>query len=220
MLDYKKSQKLADPDMNADEIFKSVVGRINIDRQKSGLASLGTNNNCRRCTYAYELSRRGYDVKATKSLSGTGQHYIGQYNATHDKSKQTGVLRFLTKNIIGDSEVTDYASRLHESRFLGVNKIKLNTLDPANSIFDAISKNPNGARGELTCKWKQSGAHSMAWEIVKGRPVIFDCQTNTMYDSAEKIAFLANEMSGAAYNRLDTATINKDFLSRWVKNCD
>ena len=33
--------------------------------------------NCRRCTFAYELSRRGYDVQATKTLIGTGQDANG-----------------------------------------------------------------------------------------------------------------------------------------------
>ncbi len=37
--------------------------------------------NCRRCTFAYEMRRRGYDVAATRTTNGRGQTAVGVYNA-------------------------------------------------------------------------------------------------------------------------------------------
>lgn len=73
---FRKNADLAKSDMGADEITHSVVSRIN-----PGYGKFGTKTNCRRCTFAYEMSRRGYDVAATKTHGGTGQHVYGFYKA-------------------------------------------------------------------------------------------------------------------------------------------
>ena len=59
----------------------------------------GTKLNCRRCTFAYELSRRGYDVKATRTMKGTGQTYLGVAKAT--KTKMSRMDRFASVIILG-----------------------------------------------------------------------------------------------------------------------
>lgn len=59
--------------------------------------SLGSFMNCRRCTFAYELSRRGYDVQATKTLIGTGQDANGM-------NQMLFVPRFTKKRVQGSLE--------------------------------------------------------------------------------------------------------------------
>ena len=44
----------------------------------------GSKMNCRRCTFAYELRRRGYVVFARKTALGTGQSNMGLHKVTHN----------------------------------------------------------------------------------------------------------------------------------------
>lgn len=58
----------------------------------------------------------------------------------------------------------------------------------------------------------------MAWEIVGGKPVIFDTQVRRKYTSLEDIEKLGNNIAEAGFTRLDNKELNEDFLRRWVKN--
>lgn len=88
----------------------------------------------------------------------------------------------------------------------------------AKSIFDSIAKEPNGARGELGVGWSFGGGHSMAWEIVNGRPVIFDAQAGLKFDSPDSFAKIAGRVGKAGYTRLDNLQLNDEYLKRWVNN--
>lgn len=61
---FKTDKALASKDMSSDEIMDKIVSHIN-----PGYGEKGTTNNCKRCAYAYEMSRRGYNVKATKNTT-------------------------------------------------------------------------------------------------------------------------------------------------------
>lgn len=87
-----------------------------------------------------------------------------------------------------------------------------------NDILSSLSKQPNGARGELGMMFKGGGGHSMAWEIVQGKPVIFDTQTGKTYKSALDIAQLSTNLTHSGFTRLDDKALNTNFLMRWVKN--
>lgn len=101
---WKRDADLAKANMGSDEILQKVVSRINW----GGRGEPGTNNNCRRCTFAYELSRRGYDVMATRSISGTGQDQFGVYNATHGNPVGSGIVQRISR-ILKDSDFADFA---------------------------------------------------------------------------------------------------------------
>ena len=58
----------------------------------------------------------------------------------------------------------------------------------------------------------------MAWEIIGGKPVIFDTQTNTAYDSAKFANEIAPRLNKASYTRLDDIPLNNNFLGKWVRN--
>lgn len=199
---WSKKPDLADSTMDANSIFTKVVSRIN-----SGGA--GSTMNCRRCTFAYEMSRRGFDVAATKSLSGTGQNGLGLYNAISDNPIKGGVFGFISrafKDPTTLNRIKPIAVLQHPEGM-------------AKGIFETLSSFPDRARGELTMHWKESGAgHSMAWEIINRKPIIYDCQSFQMWESPESFKDIANHIANAGAFRLDNKSLNYDFLLKWVKN--
>ena len=210
---FKKNPKLADKNLTDSEIFDKVVKRINPD-----YGAIGSKVNCRRCTFAYEMSRRGYDVKATKTIGGNGQGLVGLSNAITKESGFFGYLKNaandepLTRQILGDENT--------KKNKMGLEDILLtsNVEDNAKNIFKHLSNYPDGARGEFAMKWTGGAAHSMAFEIIKGKPIIFDCQTSTEYSSPEDLSKLAKYIVKASTTRLDNIDLNEDFLMRWMKN--
>ncbi len=88
-------------------------------------------------------------------------------------------------------------------------------------IFRALRDEPNGARGELGVQWDVGGAHSMAWEVVKGRPVVFDAQSGKKLSDSKEFLEAVSKAGGiktAGYTRLDNVPMNEDFLMRWLKD--
>ena len=199
--------------MSADEIFEKVVKKINPEYDSEGLKKVGSFANCRRCTFNYELRRRGFDVKATKTIGGSGQHIVGLYNATHEKSYFTDLFK-------NDDRVLEYINKFDE-KFFVPNEIKLssgNKSDRAKDLMNFLSSQPNGSRGELCMSWTVGSGHSMAYEIINSKPVIFDCQTSTMYTDYDKISDFVEYVDKIGYFRLDNVNLNNDFLLRWAKN--
>lgn len=221
---WKKNDKLRKAS-DEDSIFNSVVKPIN-----EGYGAIGTKMNCRRCTFAYEMRRRGYDVKATKSSSGTGQTTPGLLNAIDPNSKlKTGRYGIMIQAIreSGQDGGGPLAQALSKTTTWGQNSIfssggiRGNSQpDKSRSIFDALSKQPNGARGELGMGWVMGGGHSMAWEVVRGKPVIFDTQSGKRWNNPEAFKSVADTMGDAGFTRLDNLTLNDEFLKRWVQNAD
>lgn len=109
-ISFNKNPELARKDLSADDIMNKVVGRINPEYGR-----LGTKQNCKRCTYAYEMSRRGFDVKATRSVGSTGQNTFGTFNATHDEQYSRFKLKvdsLLDKKSTFDIETDKNLSRM------------------------------------------------------------------------------------------------------------
>lgn len=177
--------------MSADQIAETFLGKIN-----PGYGKLpGTSNNCRRCTFAYELSRRGYDVRATRSLSGTGQNINGLtqsigrgktsfrrlLQATVDTVDDIGAKELLKqpKWKAGDLFVEKVNMKLSGSQKINLRDANgsLSLSENSKRIFDALSKMPERSRGELSVQYLgYKTGHSLAWEIIDGKPTIFDLQ--------------------------------------------
>jgi hypothetical protein len=85
-------------------------------------------------------------------------------------------------------------------------------------IFKALASQPDGARGELGVAWKMGSGHSMAWEVVKGKPVIFDAQSGKMFKSDSDFSEIGASVKEAGFTRLDNIELNDDYLMRWLKN--
>ena len=219
--------------MSADQIAETFFGKIN-----PGYGKLpGTSNNCRRCTFAYELSRRGYDVRATRSLSGAGQNIDGLsrsigrgkislgrlLRASADSIEDIGAKELLEqpKWKAGDLFVEKVNAKLTGSRKINLRDVdgSLSLSENSKRIFDALSKMPERARGELDVKYLGSKTgHSLAWEIIDGKPTIFDLQIGKIYKTSDDMKKYAFSLSSASFTRLDNLELNLDFLRRWVAN--
>ncbi len=192
---WKKDLKLSS-DMNMPDLQALVVEKINPD-----YGERGTMMNCRRATFAYEMRRRGNDVKATKSTLGAGQQAGGLRKAlTKDKkARLTGLFK--------------------DVNHLGKETINLNKGESVDtSIFNALMKQPKGARGELTVDWQMGGGHSLAWEMIKGKPVIVDGQSGQIYENAKDFTKIASAVQEARFTRLDNIELNNNYLMRWLKD--
>jgi hypothetical protein len=188
--------------MSANEIMKKVTNPINRDFSVDPRATI----NCRRCTFAYEMRRRGYDVVATKNLRHVRtQDAEGLIEAINPTS--TSTRRFidaLTPAGLGRSGIKLVPSRPGQN---------------ASRIFNSLSKQPEGARGELAMSWRgEKSCHSMAWEIIRGKPHIIDAQTNDLYSTPQRFHSVAKHIEEAALTRLDNVELNEPFLKKWVTN--
>ena len=249
---FKQNSELSRKDLSSDDIMSKVVSRINPEYGQPG-----TKMNCKRCTYAYEMSRRGYDVKATRSIGATGQNTFGTFNATHTEqmSKRKYKLDLLRnknntydiesdKNRVSKRMIDKYlgqdAKKFDSKKYLKARESakKIDSLaadfmgetvskksdNYTKDIFKAIAKQPNGARGELTIKYRAKGlnmdlgGHSVAWEMVNNHPVIFDCQTGKKHNIASFEKEFGELLYGASLTRLDNKNLNENFLRRWLKN--
>lgn len=217
---FKKNPELSKP-MSVEEISKTFLNRINPDYTKPG-----TYFNCRRCTFAYELCRRGYDVRATKTISGTSQTAFNLRQMLNLPYK--GFVQLLKEGFdFGASNYDTLDSDSITSKTLelvGAGKAVLFSKDQAkgDSVFATLSEFTNGARGELSVTWRNGGGHSVAWEIIDGKPVVFDFQTHKIYRNAtvlDNALFSPNGgIKTANVLRLDNAELNLDNLRRWCTN--
>lgn len=223
--EWKKNEDLRGK-KSADDIMHDVITPIN-----RGYGDLGTKMNCRRCTFAYEMRRRGYDVSATKSASGTGQtpggflnavtpgakNKTGRYGmvlqAMREGDRDDGLLAAIKNKTWGEKTIDpDVAPLFSWSKLAPSQKSEL--------IFGALSKEPVGARGELGVGWSMGGGHSMAWENIGGKIHIFDTQSGKHYSSPDSFGAFSAVITEAGYTRLDNKKLNEEFLRRWMRNAD
>lgn len=206
--------------MSPDEIMKEVVPAIN-----PGYGGVGTKMNCRRCTFAFEMRRRGLDVKSTNSISGTGQTVAGLLNATNPESNMStgkfGIVKALMKEGGKEGPLSTALETAHGLGKEGVGGSGFSSSTAAEktaSIFKAIGQHPDGARGELGVSWGMGGAHSMAWEMIGGQPHIFDTQSGKDFNFAKFAEDYAPNVSQAGITRLDNVNLNTGYLRKWVQN--
>lgn len=204
--------------MSPKELLDEVARPVNPLYSKPG-----GHMNCRRSTFAYELRRRGFDVHATTSALGWGQSESGVINATTPGSKKFYRSLSMSKTVM---EKGTSAVARGDTRTNPVTKILLGGLkrtDPAASnfgskqVFEALAKQPDGSRGEVLFKFPSFG-HSMAYEIVGGKPHVFDTQKGVFHDLTQTVEGKWGDFHGAEITRLDNVDLDLDFLTRWATN--
>lgn len=194
---------------SADQIRSLVVSDIN----RGYPTEIGSGMNCRRCTFAYELRRRGLDVAATRTPTGEGQHVVGLFNAL-DKEHQDLTLKKYMKLVESDAP---HINRIMDMAMSSGSAKAFDAPDAA-TIFSRLAREPDRSRGELGVFWSAGGGHSMAYEIIDGIPHIFDCQTGEVYKNASDLHINLPDMVQAGFTRLDNVDLDTKFLRRWVKN--
>lgn len=225
---FNRNETFAHKGFDADQLKVFVANGINEP------GSFGGKVNCRRCTLTYEMRRRGYDVKATKTTTGRGQDGGGLFNTMTkegDKLVAPGLSGIFARagseqinkarGKTDETPFTDFATKIAEQGGAGLNKIHTNSNDRSvnsKSVFDTLSKEPNGSRGEVGITWAMGGGHSIAYEIVNNKPVIFDTQTGKYFKTPEEFDVYGSKVNTASFTRLDNVDLNEDFLMRWMKN--
>lgn len=151
--------------------------------------SFGATSNCVRCTFAYDLRNRGYDVSAGLTLSGV--------NGLRE-----------TKRLYKD--VIDVKGK---GRPLSAYSKNGNT-SLANDMLYKLQKEPD-SRGQLLLKWPGGGGHSVAYEVRGGKVSIIDAQDGKKYSEKDSYDILC-VCTGASYQRLDNLEFNAKAASRYV----
>lgn len=229
---FKKNNVLASKNLDPKQIRDLVVSRINPD-----FGEFGTTNNCRRCTLAYEMSRRGYNVKATKTFHATGQNDMGLTAIIDSNSgyklgpfsgiTNTGRLGKRAISVVAEAAASKTDVDMSKGKkIFGIpveqvmSSVDFNKQDVFNTISQKImSENPDHARGEISITYKGSTAgHSIAWEIVNGAFTMFDCQAGEIIDSNDLLKKFYPTMGSVQYVRLDDKDLDLDSLTKWVKN--
>lgn len=188
---WKQKPELA-AKMSIEDIYDKVVTPVN-----PNYGAPGTKQNCRRATMAYEMRRRGYDVQATRTLHATGQGKEGLKEATN----------------------RELVSAWGEHAVLSAPALaQLSPAQRSDAIYNHLAQMPERARGELAVSWGFAGAHSLAWEVVDGKPIVFDAQSRTTYRDAAAFAKHTKYLAEAGYTRTDNIKLNEEFLRKWVVN--
>lgn len=212
-IDKKTGFRLKDKDYST----KQDVKRINPGYAK-GASGVGqflrdkkTTNNCVYCTTAYELRKRGYDVRAKKAEQG-----IGLTEGEVDRLWKQKSPRYLF-------EVPSASNYTATSRGLVKKNTRKDRVATYEKTVDWIKKQPD-QRGNLAVHWGLSG-HSMAYEIKGGKLTILDCQNGKIYSNGEKYLkelygtgiFSDLYTSDCSFRRTDNATPNWDEIKKRVE---
>lgn len=224
VITWKKDMRLTKA-MSMSDLEKYVIKPIN-----PNYGTPGTTINCMRSTMAYEMRRRGFNVRSTVTtslhrgqeqtalskaliLKTSPEDFVTSTKTTpfnklldHNPTKQKEIVDIFKKtNPFGDEPI-DFGGHMNQSHD-----------DRAKTIFNAISKHPPKARGELSVGSMISG-HSVAWENINGKPVIIDAQSGVTYRSPKELAMLLRlgGFDRAGITRLDDKPMNKKFLERWL----
>lgn len=152
-------------------------------------ASIGATSNCYRCTVAYDLRKRGYDVSAGLTLSGVNP-------------------RIASKILYGTSKYTKGKGSLLGA-YTKEGNVKL-----AKDMVNKLSSQPD-SRGQLAVYWPFGGGHSMAYEVNGGKVTIIDAQTGHKY-TGQDVEDVFASTTGASFMRLDNLEPNKKALKRYV----
>ena len=217
---FNTNQKLSRR-MSVDEIMTDVVPQIN-----PGYGGFGTKMNCRRATYAYELRRRGYDVKATKSTRARGQNLGGVLNAQSDSTKNyvpsSGIgtigraVKEKAMRTLGIAKKTPLLDEIEANALRGGGRLKSIGID----VFGNLKDQPDGARGEIAFMWEAGGGHSVAWEKISGVVHVFDTQSGKAFTNLSDLLadYPTPKPNATTFQRLDDVALNTDFLLRWAQN--
>ena len=176
-------------------------------------------NNCAYCTTAYELRRRGYDVKAAESIVGVdlfshpdlmfkGAKANLLVDVTDYKKDKEGNY-ILDKN--GNKELSFSAQLMPK----GISKQQFNEIEKE------LVKQGEGARGNIFGMFAGSAfaGHSMAYEIVNGKLCIIDAQVGTVHDGSSILKSPYQDLKDfreVYYTRTDNLAINEKLIDNFV----
>ena len=140
-----------------------------------------TKSNCMLCTMTYDLRRRGYDVTAQKASIGYAVESVKEF---YPKAKIEHVGNTWAKREDGT---------------------RMSRRDLSQQTISALSKQGNGARGNIMVGWNLGGGHSMVYEVKDGKVRILDGQNGKVINNPNKIL---RNVCDVSYARLDNVEPN------------
>lgn len=182
-IDPKTGLHLKSEDDASDDVMK-----VN-PKYHDDSAGIGATSNCVRCTFAYDLRKRGYDVSAGLTLSGINGLY-------HTKKLYKNVVNVKVKS----KPLSAYTDNGNTTL--------------AHNMVNKLKTEPD-SRGQLIVRWPFGGGHSMAYEVKNGRVNIIDAQSGTVYSNQDVLDVLCC-CTTASYQRLDNLEINESRAKRYV----
>lgn len=223
--DFITSKGSKFPLKQKDKEYESTIKEIEDDAKAvngglgAALFAENRDNNCAYCTAAYELRRRGYDVKAAEAI-------VGVDLISHPDLMFKGA----KANLLVD--VTDY-KKDKEGNFIldkdGNKKMSFSAqLFPKgiskqqfNDIETELVKQGEGARGNIYGLFAGSAfaGHSMAYEIVNGKLCIIDAQVGTVHDGSSILKSPYQDLKDFRelyYTRTDNLKVNDKLIDNFV----
>lgn len=172
------------PDMKADALA--------VNGGKNGInKSPMRHNNCAFCSVAYEMRRRGEDVRAQDSLNGVSQEAIEK----------------AVKNL-NKKDIQEFATRTtKQGKAIGMSQKEFD------SMTEKILKDGDNSRGQVTLCWKANGetgfyngGHALNYEVKDGTFYLVDPQIGKVMSGRQAYKYLSNACDVKTYR-----TDNKAF---------
>lgn len=162
-----------------------------------------TKNNCVLCTMTMELRRRGYDVQANKANEGYDGNELVKDWFSGAKPKET-------KGSMSDQEMLD--SFINRDAPMSI-KYPQRHKEMIDNTISEITKQPDGARGQVAVYWDGSiSGHSVSYANEGGKPVIYDTQSNEKFVGNDAVRDYLSKTQSITVTRLDNCDINSKYI--------
>ncbi len=156
-------------------------------------------NNCAFCSVAYEMRRRGYDVRAQEAVEGVDEKAI--YKATENFDKKN---------------VKSFATRKGaQAMSIGMTEKEFNELT------STILKDGDNSRGQMLVEWKSLGdlgvslgGHALNYEVKDGNFFLVDGQVGKVYSGKEAYQYLSAAIN-VKTNRTDNIKMNTKITEKY-----
>jgi len=163
-------------------------------------------NNCPRATLAYELRRRGYDVRATGSYGGMSTSMINDIYKNAEVHNIDPIFKDRMKEPFDAPDLVD--TQEYEDA-------QDKTVD---DIFSTCASFGPKARGTIEVKWQFGGGHILSFENdAKGKPILMDAQIAQTDKHTSWIARKYNKLTGKIPYK-GTTTSHGDYDSWYADN--
>ncbi len=180
-----------------DDMNKDILA---VNGGKHGMSnSPMRHNNCAFCSVAYELRRRGEDVRAQESLNGVTQDAIQKAFTNLDSGN---IKEFATRTSL-------------QSKAIGMSK---NEFDEMTAM---ILKDGDNSRGQMTIKWKAngetgfySGGHALNYEVKDGTFYLIDSQVGKAFSGKDAYNYLSNACDVKTF-RTDNLKVNTKITDKY-----
>lgn len=173
----------------------------------------GRKNNCTMCTVAYDMRRRGYDVKAgINNESGIKDRVVvgpDEFEEWYTNIERIDVAPTLTDKKVSGKKAKDRYEfyKKHSEEYIdSQTQLEENTIKEIQSQGD-------GARGKLGVLWQSVDGvgHSLQYEVRGDEVIILDAQKGERVD-ADRLFARVDPTKDVTIYRLDTAEPNYDLL--------